>query len=166
MFPHFLNLKGGIKYTAMPPSKRYRDMFLRSGGEKTLAALALVFAVHVFQKPPFMILDEVDAPLDAYNVFFLRCWTDSYNIFKKQIVFNPTEDGVPAVGLIAGTRCLTPPRGSGSSFIHSYKYLLWGLWSSQLFQSILNVYCRALDEWRLPKNPKNDPGLLLIMAFF
>ena len=52
----------------MPPSKRFRDMHLLSGGEKTLAAMALLFAVQSFQRPPFMVLDEVDAALDANNV--------------------------------------------------------------------------------------------------
>lgn len=36
----------GIKYTAMPPTKRFRDMDQLSGGEKTVAALALLFAIH------------------------------------------------------------------------------------------------------------------------
>ena len=40
----------GIKYTAMPPTKRFRDMEQLSGGEKTVAALALLFAIHRFEK--------------------------------------------------------------------------------------------------------------------
>lgn len=36
----------GIKYTAMPPTKRFRDMDQLSGGEKTVAALALLFSIH------------------------------------------------------------------------------------------------------------------------
>eukprot|EP00971_Amphidinium_carterae_P031118 612494-Amphidinium_carterae.1 len=52
----------------MPPGKRFRDMHLLSGGEKTLAAMALLFAVHAYQAPPFMIVDEIDAALDANNV--------------------------------------------------------------------------------------------------
>lgn len=36
----------GIKYTAMPPTKRFRDMEQLSGGEKTVAALALLFSIH------------------------------------------------------------------------------------------------------------------------
>mmetsp|Transcript_4786 Transcript_4786/g.11761 ORF Transcript_4786/g.11761 Transcript_4786/m.11761 type:complete len:1692 (+) Transcript_4786:326-5401(+) len=64
--------EGGIRYTTMAPSKRFRDMSLLSGGEKTLAALALLFAIHAYQKPPFLILDEVDAALDAYNVQAVR----------------------------------------------------------------------------------------------
>ncbi|KAI5845169.1 hypothetical protein DFP73DRAFT_45390 [Morchella snyderi] len=58
----------GIKYHAMPPMKRFRDMEHLSGGEKTMAALALLFAVHSYQPSPFFVLDEVDAALDNANV--------------------------------------------------------------------------------------------------
>ncbi|KMT09901.1 hypothetical protein BVRB_5g121200 [Beta vulgaris subsp. vulgaris] len=58
----------GIKYTAMPPTKRFRDMDQLSGGEKTVAALALLFSIHSFKPSPFFILDEVDAALDNLNV--------------------------------------------------------------------------------------------------
>ena len=59
---------GGIKFHAMPPMKRFRDMDQLSGGEKTIAALALLFAIHSYQPAPFFVLDEVDAALDAHNV--------------------------------------------------------------------------------------------------
>ncbi|XP_042407502.1 structural maintenance of chromosomes protein 1-like [Zingiber officinale] len=58
----------GIKYTAMPPTKRFRDMEQLSGGEKTVAALSLLFAIHSYRPSPFFILDEVDAALDNLNV--------------------------------------------------------------------------------------------------
>lgn len=58
----------GVKFHAMPPSKRFRDMDLLSGGEKTMAALALLFAIHSYQPSPFFVLDEVDAALDVANV--------------------------------------------------------------------------------------------------
>ncbi|KAI0781931.1 cohesin complex subunit psm1 [Abortiporus biennis] len=58
----------GIKYHAMPPMKRFRDMEQLSGGEKTIAALALLFAIHSYQPSPFFVLDEVDAALDNTNV--------------------------------------------------------------------------------------------------
>jgi len=58
----------GIKFTAMPPSKRFRDMDQLSGGEKAVAALALLFAIHKFNPVPFFIMDEVDADLDSTNV--------------------------------------------------------------------------------------------------
>jgi structural maintenance of chromosome 1 len=58
----------GIKYNAMPPMKRFRDMEQLSGGEKTVAALALLFAIHSYHPSPFFVLDEVDAALDNANV--------------------------------------------------------------------------------------------------
>lgn len=59
---------GGIKFTAMPATKRFRDLEQLSGGEKTVAALALLFAIHSFRPSPFFVLDEVDAALDGVNV--------------------------------------------------------------------------------------------------
>mgnify|MGYP004706611953 CR=1 FL=1 len=58
----------GIKYHIMPPLKRFRDMENLSGGEKTIGALALLFAIHSFHPSPFFVLDEVDAALDNANV--------------------------------------------------------------------------------------------------
>lgn len=63
-----LPFAAGVKYHAMPPLKRFRDMELLSGGEKTMAALALLFAIHSFQPSPFFVLDEIDAALDNSNV--------------------------------------------------------------------------------------------------
>ena len=58
----------GIKYHATPPSKRFKDMEYLSGGEKTIAALALLFAINSYRPSPFFVLDEVDAALDIKNV--------------------------------------------------------------------------------------------------
>ncbi len=58
----------GIRYHATPPMKRFKDMEYLSGGEKTVAALALLFAINSYNPSPFFILDEVDAALDISNV--------------------------------------------------------------------------------------------------
>merc|ERR1712232_1372783 len=58
---------GGITFTACPPGKRFFPMELLSGGERSMASMALLFAMHSFKPPPFMILDEVDAPFDRKN---------------------------------------------------------------------------------------------------
>jgi len=58
----------GVKYDVSPPNKRFRPMDQLSGGEKTVAALALLFAVHAFRPPPFFVMDEIDAALDNDNV--------------------------------------------------------------------------------------------------
>lgn len=58
----------GVLYTAMPPTKSFRGIDQLSGGEKSVAALALLFAIHSYRPAPFFVLDEVDAALDANNV--------------------------------------------------------------------------------------------------
>merc|ERR1719375_1591108 len=58
---------GGIQYTACPPGKRFFPMEFLSGGERSMASMALLFSMHSFQPPPFMVLDEVDAPFDREN---------------------------------------------------------------------------------------------------
>ena len=57
----------GIKYHAMPPGKPFRDMYQLSGGEKTIAAMALLFAIQKYRPAPFFVLDEVDSALDNVN---------------------------------------------------------------------------------------------------
>eukprot|EP00903_Cladosiphon_okamuranus_P011947 g11221.t1 len=59
---------GGVKFNAMPPMKRFRDMDQLSGGEKTVAALGLLFAIHSYRPAPFFVMDEIDAALDNINV--------------------------------------------------------------------------------------------------
>ncbi len=58
----------GIDVVASPPGKRMQNVLLLSGGEKAMAALALLIAIFRYQPSPFCILDEVDAPLDEANV--------------------------------------------------------------------------------------------------
>lgn len=80
---------GGVKFTAMPPLKRFCDISLLSGGEKTLAAMALLFAIQAFQHPPFLILDEVDAYLDTGNLGALASYVEQD---KGQIIVISLKD--------------------------------------------------------------------------
>ena len=61
-------LSAGVTVMARPPGKRNSNINLLSGGEKALAAVALVFAIFKLNPAPFCLLDEVDAPLDDTNV--------------------------------------------------------------------------------------------------
>jgi len=58
----------GIDIVASPPGKKLQNVLLLSGGEKALAAVALLMAVFRYQPSPFCILDEVDVPLDEANI--------------------------------------------------------------------------------------------------
>ena len=61
-------LESGIEVVAQPPGKRLQNVLLLSGGEKAMAALALVLGIFHYRPAPFCLLDEVDAPLDEANV--------------------------------------------------------------------------------------------------
>ncbi|MHB9036469.1 MAG: chromosome segregation protein SMC [Armatimonadota bacterium] len=61
-------LETGVDIIVQPPGKKLQDMALLSGGERALTATALVFALLMSKPSPFVVMDEVDAPLDESNV--------------------------------------------------------------------------------------------------
>ncbi|CAD5229394.1 unnamed protein product [Bursaphelenchus okinawaensis] len=58
----------GVSYQVRPPKKTWKQITNLSGGEKTLASLALVFGLHSYRPTPFYVMDEIDAALDYRNV--------------------------------------------------------------------------------------------------
>jgi chromosome segregation protein len=77
-------LESDIEITAKPKGKRPQSINQLSGGEKTLTALSLLFALYLYKPAPFCILDEVDAPLDDTNI---KKFNDAIRSFSDKSQF-------------------------------------------------------------------------------
>ncbi|KAI4823715.1 structural maintenance of chromosomes protein 1A [Gymnodraco acuticeps] len=82
----------GINYNCVAPGKRFRPMDNLSGGEKTVAALALLFAIHSYKPAPFFVLDEIDAALDNTNIGKVANYIKDQSVHTQAIVISLKEE--------------------------------------------------------------------------
>ena len=79
-------LTSGIDILAQPPGKKLESIGLLSGGEKTMTAVALLFATYQVRPSPFCLLDEIDAALDDKNVSSFVTALESFSKVSQYIV--------------------------------------------------------------------------------
>lgn len=92
----------GIEIIAKPKGKRPSSIGQLSGGEKTLTATALLFAIYLIKPAPFCILDEVDAPLDDANVGKFTNMIKQFSENSQFIIVTHNKMTMSAVDVIYG----------------------------------------------------------------
>lgn len=98
----------GIDIVAKPKGKRPSSITQLSGGEKTLTATALLFAIYLIKPAPFCILDEVDAPLDDANVGKFTNMIRKFSEESQFIIVTHNKMTMSAVDVIYGVTMQEP----------------------------------------------------------
>jgi chromosome segregation protein len=98
----------GIDIIAKPKGKRPSSISQLSGGEKTLTATALLFAIYLIKPAPFCILDEVDAPLDDANVGKFTSMIRKFSEESQFIIVTHNKQTMGAVDVIYGVTMQEP----------------------------------------------------------
>ncbi len=94
--------ESGIDIIASPPGKKLQNILLLSGGEKALAALALLMAIFKYQPSPFCVLDEVDAPLDEANIIRLTRLLKEMSVDTQFIIITHSKKTMEAAQSMYG----------------------------------------------------------------
>ena len=95
-------LTSGIDILAQPPGKKLENISLLSGGEKTMTAVALLFATYQVRPSPFCFLDEIDAALDDKNVSSFVTTLESFANVSQYIVITHNKKTVMGASTMLG----------------------------------------------------------------
>lgn len=95
-------LTSGIDIYAQPPGKKLENIALLSGGEKTMTAVALLFATYQVRPSPFCLLDEIDAALDDKNVSSFVAALETFASVSQYIVITHNKKTVIGAGTMLG----------------------------------------------------------------
>ena len=100
--------ESGIDIVASPPGKKLQNVLLLSGGEKALAAVALLMAIFRHAPSPFCIMDEVDAPLDESNVGRLTALLKDMSIHTQFVLITHSRKTMEAAQAMYGVTMQEP----------------------------------------------------------
>jgi chromosome segregation protein len=100
--------ESGIDIVCSPPGKRLQNVLLLSGGEKALAAVALLMAIFRYQPSPFCVLDEVDAPLDEANIGRLANLLKEMSLETQFVVITHSKRTMEAAEALYGVTMQEP----------------------------------------------------------
>ncbi len=95
-------LTSGIEILAQPPGKKLESIALLSGGEKTMTAVALLFATYQVRPSPFCLLDEIDAALDDKNVSSFVTTLEAFANVSQYIVITHNKKTVMGASTMLG----------------------------------------------------------------
>ncbi len=95
-------LEAGVEIEVQPPGKKMRNLQLFSGGERALTVIALLFALLSYQPAPFVILDEIDAPLDESNIDRFAQFLRDYGSKTQFIVITHRKGTMEAADVLHG----------------------------------------------------------------
>ncbi|GHU81725.1 chromosome partition protein Smc [Spirochaetia bacterium] len=95
-------LESGIEIYAQPPGKKLENITLLSGGEKSMTAVALLFATYMVKPSPFCLLDEIDAALDEQNVIRFVQLLREFNRTSQFIVITHNKKTVTGAATLLG----------------------------------------------------------------
>ncbi|HEX3877274.1 MAG TPA: chromosome segregation protein SMC [Bryobacteraceae bacterium] len=98
----------GIDIVCSPPGKRLQNVLLLSGGEKALAAVALLMAIFKYQPSPFCVMDEVDAPLDESNIGRLTRLLQEMSVETQFVVITHSKRTMEAAQALYGVTMQEP----------------------------------------------------------
>ena len=95
-------LETGVDILAQPPGKRLENIGLLSGGERSLTAVALLFAIYMVKPSPFCILDEIDAALDEQNISRFAAMLREFASSSQFIIVTHNKKTVAAAETLLG----------------------------------------------------------------